>query len=191
MSRKQSILISRWWRIDAAGILACAVVTSLCFVTLVRPTTGNRHAYEQLQPQVTQREHDVQDARATLASLQNDLDKTKVQLHGLPLRLESSSQVNSRLARLAELAAQAGLDVYQILPDTTRAGQRYDVVPIVLSGGGDYVKVTRFMRDVHDNFADIAVVGFDLGTDTQGALRARFDIGLAWYTLPVMGFVEN
>ena len=191
MNAKQNGSILRWWRIDAVGVLVCAAVTGLCFVTLVQPTIGNRCAYEQLQPQVAQRERDVQNARSTLLSLQSDLDKTRTQLVSLPLRLESASQVNSRMAGLTEMASRAGLDVHQILPDTTREGRRYDIVPIVLSGGGDYVKVTRFMREVHEHFADIAVVGFDLGTQAPGEDAARFNIGLAWYTLPAMGFVGN
>lgn len=183
--------IKRWWGIDAVGLLSLALVTALCYAVLIYPAVDNRRSYEQLQPQVAERAGEVERARASLASLQNNLEQTQFQLEDLPLRLESAAGVNSRLASLAELASNVGLDVHQMLPDTARAGQRYDIVPIILSGSGDYAQVTQFMHDVHDRFADVAVVGFDLAAETSGSQTARFDIGLAWYTLPVMGFVEN
>ncbi len=183
--------ISRWWRIDAVGLVALTLVTALCYAGLIYPAIGNRRAYEQLQPQVIQRTQEVHDARTSLATLQDNLDRSRTQLEGLPLRLESASGVNRRLAYLAELASEVGLEVHKMLPDSVRAGRRYDIVPIILSGSGDFAQVNHFMRSVHDNFADIAVVGFNLSSDNPGAQKARFDIGLAWYTLPVMGLVEN
>jgi Tfp pilus assembly protein PilO len=182
---------TRWWRIDAVGIIALALVTVLCYAALIRPSISNQLAYEQLKPQATERTQQVQDARSSLTSLQAELDRTRVELQDLPLRLESSTRVNSRLAGIAELAAEMGLEVHQLLPDSVSAGQRYDVVPIVLTGSGDYARVTRFMRRVNDDFADVAVVGFALTSVNPTAQSASFDIGLAWYTLPAIGLVEN
>lgn len=192
--------IARDWRIDALGITACVLVTAVCYFALIRPVSSNRQAYAQLQPRVTQRAQAVKDAKAKLAALRVELDGTKKQLADLPLRLESASRINSRLAGLAELASEMGIEVHQIKPDPARAGKRYDVVSIALSGSGDYGQVTRFMRRVHDDFADTAIVKFDLesggsggseGSGGSNARAARFDIGLAWYTLPAMGLVEN
>ena len=183
--------ITRWWRIDAMGLLALALVTGACYAGLIAPTISHQQTYEQIQPQVVQRTEEVQDARASLADLHEYLDQTQADLQDLPLRLKSSSGVNSRLAQLSEMASEVGLEIHQMMPDSVRAGQRYDIVPIVLSGAGDFAQVTRFMQRVHDNYADIAVVGFTLASESTATAQARFDIGLAWYTLPVMGLVEN
>ncbi len=183
--------LARWWRIDAVGVLALAAATAVCYVGFIMPAVDNREAYDRLQPQVAQRTEQVQSAHVSLASLQADLARSHTQLEDLPLRLEPSSGVNRRLAYLAELASQVGLEVHKMLPDSVRGGQRYDIVPIVLSGSGNYEQVTDFMRRVHESYADIAVVGFDLTSDNAAEQTARFNIGLAWYTLPVMGLVEN
>lgn len=188
---KKSLSITRWWRIDAVGLLALSLVTALCYAGLIYPTIDNRRAYEELQPQVTDRTQQVHDAQSSFESLKAELERTQVLLESLPLRLESSSRVNSRLAGIADLASEIGLEVHQLLPDSASSGQRYDVVPIILTGSGDYAQVTQFMRRVHDSFADIAVVGFALSSVNPSAQVAQFDIGLAWYTLPAIGFAEK
>jgi len=183
--------IKRWWRIDAAGVTACLFVTALSYLSLVRPVLERQEESGHLVPLLSQKEQAVQDARASLAALRRSMDDTQAALEDQPLRLESQDRVNSRLARLADLASQAGLEIHQMLPEQARAGERYNVVPIMLSGSGDYRKVTRFMRDVHESFADVAVVGFDLSSGRAEPGQARFEVGLAWYTMPVLGFVEN
>jgi Tfp pilus assembly protein PilO len=190
MSSRYDFLV-RNWRIDVMGITACALFTGVCYAGLIRPVSANRLAYAELQPQLAERAQAVKDARAGLAALQAELDATKKQLSDLPLELEPASRVNSRLARLTDLAAEMGIEVHQVQPDPARAGKRYDVVEIALSGSGDYGQVTRFMRRLHDTFADTAIVTFDLKSGGATVAAAQFDIGLAWYTLPAMGFVDN
>ena len=190
MSNRYAFL-TRNWRIDVMGITACALVTGVCYVALIRPVSSNRLAYAQLQPQLVERAQAVKDAKARFAAMQSELEGTIKQLADLPLRLEPSSRVNSRLAQLTDLAAEMGIEVHQVQPDPARAGKRYDVVQIALSGSGDYGQVTRFMRRVHDTFADTAVVKFDLKSGGATVSAAQFNIGLAWYTLPAMGFVDN
>jgi len=181
----------RWWRIDAAGLGACALITGLAYLAVVRPVWLAQAESDRLVPILSRKQEDLRSARAALAKLREDLEDTRAQVQDLPLRLESSTQVNSRLARLADLASRSGLELHQMLPDQTHTGARYDTVPIKLSGAGDYRKVTRFMRDVHEQFADIAIVGFDLSAGRAGQGQARFDIGLAWYTIPALGNAEN
>lgn len=181
----------RWWPIDAAGLLVCVLIGVLGFYSLVRPTFINQLTYERLQPQVTERTQQLTAIRSEVLSIEKQLSGMQAQLEALPLRLEQSSRVNTRLARLADLATDTGLVVYQMLPDKTRAGERYNIVPIALSGSGDYNHVTGYMRRIHDTFADMAIVRFDMTSDNPDKADASFDIYLAWYTLPSMGMVEN
>ncbi len=183
--------IKRWWRIDAGGVGVCLVVTALSYLSLVRPVSQMQDESDRLVPLLTHKEQEVRAARASLAQLRTDLDETEMALEGQPLRLESQGQVNTRLARLADLALASGLEIHQMLPDNARTGERYNIVPIKLSGSGDYRKVTGFMRDIHGGFADIAVVEFDLSSNGGGQGQARFDVGLVWYTMPSLGLVEN
>ncbi len=183
--------LARWWRIDALGLGACALITAAGYFVLIRPTAENQLAYEALKPRVAERQQEVNEARSSAVDIQDVLEQTQSALNELPLRLERSSLVNHRVAQLAELASEMGLEVHQILPEPVRAGQRYDVVPIALSGAGDYGRVTRFMGSVHESFADIAVIEFSLASDNPGAQGAQFSIAFAWYTLPAVGMAEN
>jgi Tfp pilus assembly protein PilO len=190
MSNKSAAGFSGW-RIDLIGVGACVLVTGLVYLVVIRPVIQMQEENTRLLPLLSEREGALRIARASLADLMKDLEDTRAQAQALPLRLESSIQVNSRLARLADLASQAGLELYEMQPKQVRVGERYNTVPISLSGEGDYRKVTAFMRDVHENFADIAVVDFDLSSNGPTGGEALFGIGLSWYTMPALGFVEN
>lgn len=183
--------ILRWWRIDAGGVVGCALVTAACYYALIQPAIQSRETYDALRPEVASRSQALRDARETASNLQAELDRITTELAQVPLKLESSSRVNSRLAGLAELASDHELELHQLLPDAMRSGDRYDVVPIFLSGNGDYTQITGFMKRVNEQFADVAVIGFDLQSQGKPDQPAKFDIGLAWYTLPAMGYVEK
>jgi Tfp pilus assembly protein PilO len=190
MSEKSASVL-RWWRIDAIGVAACLSVTALAYLTLVRPAVNGYEQSARLGSQLAERSVAVADARRSLAAVRASLDETLAAVDRLPLRLEPSAQVNRRLAQLADLAADAGLELHQMQPDPARSGDRYDIVPIALTGTGDYRRVTRFIRSIHDRFADISVVDFELAPGNAGERLARFDLGLAWYTMPAMGMVEE
>ncbi len=174
-----------------AGLAACLTVTALMYLMLIHPAMQMQEENARLAPLLSEKEGALRIARASLADLVTELEDTRAQVLELPLRLESSTQVNSRLAQLADLASEAGLELYEIQPKEIWVGERYDTVPIALSGGGDYRNVTAFMRDVHESFADIAVVGFDLTSSGPGGGESQFVVGLAWYTMPALGLVEN
>lgn len=184
-------LMFRWWRIDAIGLAACLSVTFVAYLTLVRPGFNEHAESNRLRSQLAEKSVAVADARKSLAALRTSLDQTLAAVQELPLRLEPAAQVNRRLAQLADLAVEVGLELHQMQPDPARAGDRYDVVPIVLSGAGDYRRVTKYIRRIHDSFADIAVVDFDLTSGNAGDKQTRFDLGLAWYTMPALGRVEE
>lgn len=184
-------LMFRWWRIDAIGLAACLSVTFVAYLTLVRPGFNEHAESDRLRSQLAEKSVAVADARKSLAALRTSLDQTLTAVQELPLRLEPAAQVNRRLAQLADLAVEVGLELHQMQPDPARAGDRYDVVPIVLSGAGDYRRVTKYIRRIHDSFADIAVVDFDLTSGNAGDKQTRFDLGLAWYTMPALGRVEE
>ena len=188
---KQPHPLLQGWRIHVVGAMACLVATGLIYVMLISPAIRMQQEHERLMPTVTQKEEALLAARSSLTALKKELEQTQTQVHELPLRLDSASQVNSRLARIADLAASTGLEVHAMQPKDTWSSDRYDTVPIGISGEGDYHQVTSFMREVHERFADIAVIDFTLKSRTSTTGRAEFNIGLAWYTMPAMGMVEN
>jgi len=181
----------RWWRIDLAGIGACVLVTFSAYFFLVRPSKLYQIEYQNQGVSRAQKSESVSRARASLALTRKGLDLAETELRELPLTLMPGAGVNQRLSHLADLASRSGLEVYQMQPDSTRSGSRYDMVPITLSGSGDYRRVTSFLGDLHESFADIGVVEFDLVADNAGGGDARFDLGLVWYTTPSLSLVEE
>ena len=184
--------VLRWWRIDLAGFGACVLMTLAVYLVLVRPSQDRQIEYQSLRASLTERSLAVIRAGALLAETRKGLERTEAELRELPLALKSASGVNQRLAHLADLASRSGLEVYQMQPAPIRSGSRYDMIPIKLSGLGDYRRVTMFLRDLHEGSADIGVVGFDLVADNPGGRGgARFDLGLVWYTTPTLSLVEE
>lgn len=179
------------WRIHVFGVAACLLVAGLMYVVLIAPTINTQKEHARLMPLVSEKQESLRNARFILTELKQSLEDTQAQVQALPLRLDSASQVNSRLARIADLAATAGLEVHAMQPEDTWGGDRFDTVPIVLTGEGDYRKITGFMRQVNEQLADIAVIGFTMSSKDSISGRAEFGIGLAWYTMPAMGMVEN
>lgn len=183
--------VLRHWKIDAVAAAACVALSLAIYLTLVRPAAKHRAENEQLRSQISEKTQAVRQARASLSALRKQFSDAEVSLEALPLRLESARQINHRLAKLADLASKAGIELHQMKPQTPRAGTRYDVVPISLAGSGDYRRVTLFLRRLHEGFTDVAVVGFDLTSQTPGSSSAVFDLDLVWYAMPAMGFVQE
>jgi Tfp pilus assembly protein PilO len=182
----------RWWRIDLAGLGVCALVTLAVYLVLVRPYQDKQVEYQELSAALAERSLSVGRARSSLSETRKGLERTEVELSELPLTLEPAAGVNQKLARLADVASRSGLEVYQLQPDSIRSGSRYSLIPITLSGLGDYRRVTSFLSSLHDGFADVGVVGFDLSTDNPSvAGKARFDLDLVWYTTPTLSLVEE
>ncbi len=179
------------WRIDAVGVLVCVALTFAAYFVFVRPTYEGKAEHDLLRAQFIEQTQLVQHARVSLSALKQQLSEADSALRDQPLRLEPATLVNHRLAKLADLAETCGLELHQMKPDTPRSGKRYDLVPIVLTGSGDYRRVTLFIRRVHESFADIGVTRFGLKASNAGSHQAQFNLSLAWYAMPAMGFVQE
>jgi len=182
--------ILRWWRIDLAGLGGCVLVTLAVYFALVRPSQSRQIDYQVRQESLAERSSAMNEARASLTEMRKGMKLAETELSELPLTLKPATGVNQRLASLADLASQSGLEVHQMQPAAIRSGDLYDETPIILTGSGDYRRVTSFLRTLHDGFADIGVVKFDLTADNPGG-SAHFDLGLVWYTSPSLSLVEE
>ena len=182
----------RWWKIDLAGLAACGLVSVGVYFVLIAPATSRQAEQREMAQSLSQKSQEVGEARSRLVQTRKDLEQTLAEVKALPLTLESAGGVNQRLANLAGLATEAGLEVHQLQPRTARSGTRYDTIPITLNGMGDYRKVTAFLHDLHVDFADVGVVRFNLAADNpSGADSLRFELGLVWYTTPTLSLVEE
>lgn len=183
--------LAAFWRIYAAGAVACAAVSGGAYLFGLRPVLAHRDAYAAEADELQARREKARAVSAALATARFQLDGTTRDVAALPLKLEPGSAVNARLARLAEVAAEAGLVLDEVRPGPPVAGPHYEALPIRVGGTGTYPACAAFLHRLRDQFPDVGVKAFDcanpsgaLDTKSPTGPVASFRADLAWYTLP-------
>ena len=173
-------------RIYLGGALVCALLSAGAYAIGVRPA-ARRHA-EQLAKQA-----DLRAARQKLNNLggqlntaRNELARVNEAIANLPLRLEPSTHINQRLARLTELADSirpVRLTIDEMRPGTISEGRDYKTVPILIAGNGTYPACAAFLHGLRRSFPDMGVLSFDTinNSASPDAPAATFQFDLAWH----------
>jgi len=179
--------INKWrlWRIDGIGAAICVAMTLATYFLAVRPRSRRHDVFAARQAEFNARQSESHQLSETARELERHKNSSAEQLQSGPLRLETPSETNRRLAKITDLANACGLKVNQIAPDALIVGARYGVVPIRLSGTGRYPTCVQFLRRLHEMFPDTAVAAIDLGaTPNNPEDLATFKFNLEWYTAP-------
>ncbi len=119
-------------------MVACAGLSVAAYALGVQPALAAREADEAYAADLQGRRQNAADLAATLATARQKLEQTRREVAGLPLRLELAAGVNQRLAKLADLATAAGLEINEVQPGAAADAPHYQVVPIRISGTGTY-----------------------------------------------------
>jgi hypothetical protein len=200
------------WKLDAAGVAFLAAVTLGAYLLQIQPAIRH-HEHARLQA------IELASARAKARELERTVQLTRDQLAAAQraasqasLALQPPSAMNQRLAQLTELAGANRLAIDALesgalahaggIP-ATAGGQRHALVPIRVSGRGDYRSFQIFLHRLRQNMPDLAVVSFDLTatglraeagpdgstSDAPGADRnfntsASYVMDLLWFTQP-------
>jgi Tfp pilus assembly protein PilO len=172
--------------IDAVAVGICLLLSlPFCFARvnpLMRPKdyAAGQEAHleahlEALRSSAAKLAGSVADEKGKLEELRRTLDREKIEL-------QSARQVNSRIARLTELAARAGLEVDEVAPGKADIGPRYETVPLRLRGSGSYPTCAAFLCQLIKTFPDTSVVSFELSGDPQKPRTPGiFHVNLRWY----------
>lgn len=171
--------------IDLAGTaLCCAVIASLIFGGIL-PLLHHRGDSEARRRELVRQRQRVEAAKASLTSLEGQLDSARAALARNRIHLEDANRINHRLARINELAAGRGLLVQGVDPGDVARGTRYQTIDMKLAGEGGYRGCVDFLRDMHDQFPDMAVTAFRLtGNPQENDHPATFSFELRWYASP-------
>lgn len=183
MSRaEESILSSR--NIHGIGIGVSIALTFVLYVGCIYPLIQIKRqeldqrvelAGQRLLAQKVDGAHNLM--RLEMISIDRSLKQTSLQL-------QSASVVNQRLAHLAELATKLGLAIHQIRPEGIQHGSHADTVVIHLSGEGTFETYTNYLHQLHQIFADISVVSFELKGDPNRLDGVgTFRLTLYWHTM--------
>ena len=169
------------WQIDLGGAAVCVLATLGAYFLGIEPLFRRHAAIASLRAELLARRDESRKLSNSLKVLQDQYGDVSEALSNSPLRLRTAAQTNLLLAEISTLAKKAGLKVDEVQPDSRRAGPLYEVVPIHLSGQGDYLTCVGFLQRLRGEFPDIGVVSFDMSSLLQGGGATTFSFGLEWY----------
>ena len=183
----------RWclFQIDAVGAVICIALSLAFYLAGIRPLLRHHAARAEAR---TQRGAQREESRR-LSILLNDLESRRAKARKLleesPLRLQTVSRANHRIAEMTGLATESGLTLKEIQPRRVLAGPRYDVLPIWLAGSGDYPNCVAFLHRLREAFPDTGVISLELtGNPSDPAASGAFQALLEWYIAPTGGTSE-
>lgn len=145
---------------------------------------------------VLAQQQSVSDDRKSLNDLQEKLNKTSKHLSDMQLvhaklvqsiqdsslQLKPYSHLNQHVAEVSGLAGKSGLEIQHLQPGDIVNNERYLMVPIQLTGVGNYVDVVKFLNAVHVQHPDTLVYSFRLnGTPEDESIKPRFSFQLYWH----------
>ena len=177
--------LRKWWRIDAAGLALCAFVSAVLYLMAVSPLLEQHAERQEKSAELQVRQDKSDQINSTVADLNGRLTARRRLLEEDRIRLQPADQLNQRLAVLTQLASQCLLSIHEIQPSPVQRTTRHEMVPIQLTGEGNWPACTRFLQHLHDQLPDTDVQSFELTSQfNNDDASARFRFHLLWYTSP-------
>jgi Tfp pilus assembly protein PilO len=175
-------------KVDAVGLLVVLILGAAASLFVIEPALTARREErakrEALGPQEALRDQNAMQLKLVLERLR----AARAELDAVPLRLVAVGQINHRLVKITEMAADTGLGLDQFSPGAQRPTADAVVVPLRLMGRGNFPSALLFLSRLHADFADMAVTGFRLSGNTSDQSAAgTFVFDLAWYAAPESG----
>ncbi len=177
----------RVWQIDAAGVVACALLTAAAYLIGILPILRQRDEATVLEGQVTEQRQKAASAASMARTLRGQLASAQNTLAQLTVPLQPATSANSRIASITTLAAERGLDVQYIRAGALQPGSRFSQLPIQLSALGSYRTSAALIHEMRQKFPDMAVASFELSGDpVDPEAPASFVVQLTWYVQPTL-----
>ncbi|MFB3890805.1 MAG: hypothetical protein ACE15C_02150 [Phycisphaerae bacterium] len=187
-------LLGKWKfaRIDMAGMAAIAAGALLVYWFGVRPVVLAKDLASAQRSQLDAQRRGLAHTASRADAAAKRLIAIRAELAKLPVQLEPAGSVNTRIRRLADLAAADGLKIDEIQPSDAAYGPDFGWVPIRLAGGGGYKAWTAFLHDLAMSFPDTAVDSFELsGKPGAPTSPVEFRVSLVWFVSPQAVVARN
>lgn len=170
------------WRIDAAGLGVCLVISIASYALGVAPLIQRAAEFQD----AIQERQDQEQVKADLArshnQLKQKLQQTRKELNESAFQLQPINRLNQYLAQLTNLATKSGLSLHEIKSGKPITLKHYRSIPIRLSGTGTYQDGISFLHRLNREFPDIRVSTLHLGVlPPTGNPQAKINMSLAWY----------
>lgn len=182
----------RCWHVNALGVCTCLVLTLVFHIAGMLPVL--REYAQNVKQNVELEGSKTQAAKLAAAAdkLARRLRKVGQALDDAPVQLQTTRQLNQRLAHLASLAAECGLAIDQTHSDRPYSSTWYQTVPIRLAGEGTYPTCALFLSRLRQAFPDTGVSAFELsGQPTNNSAASQFTFDLVWYTQPALSSAQD
>jgi len=171
--------------IDVAGAGVCLAATVAFYFIGLSPLLAARQNAENYEAKLAAERAAAADLSRELANDHGLLREVQRELADSPLQLAPASDVNARIARVADLARACGLKLDVVLPGLPVKAKRFETVPIHLSGTGNYRTCVAMLHRLRQKFPDTTVTSLNLTSDPGDPKAvARFSIDLLWHASP-------
>lgn len=171
---------------DLTGAAVCAALTVMAYVAVVDPLVQAQASQRVERTELSVRQERLTKQAAAVSLLAQDLANMKKAAAGLPeFTTVPPQQSNQRLADLTHLASEWGLTVDELRTAEPIPGDRFQIVPIHLSGSGTFQHCTSFLHRLRATFPDTAVSNLKIAKQPgMPPEHTMFRFQLAWYAAP-------
>ena len=180
--------VRKWWKIDAAGIAACALLAAAAFMVGFKPLLDHEAERLTQRERAAQQRRQLSDLNRTEETLRRERERVRRAVDESEVHLQPADRLNAHVAKVADLAAACGLRIHEVEPAGTVRHEHYETAPIRLAGEGAYPACAAFIRRLREAFPDTAVASFDLtGSPQSPDTPATFRFTLTWHAAPAPG----
>jgi hypothetical protein len=173
------------WKVDIAGVGACAAATVLAYVLGVAPVLRARAEAGEGETRLAGVRAEIDVVESELVALRDKAFVLRTANDARPARMQPVTVTNTRVSELTDLATVSGLKIAEMQPGAPVAGPRLVVVPVRMSGVGPYRACVVFLNQVRAKFPDVAVRSFRLsGNPLEPKAPTSVSIDLAWHAAP-------
>ena len=177
--------------IDLSGIGICIAVVALAYFLVFGPLLHQQSDVLSRKRALAAQRQKIVSAQATVRQLKQQL----TELHALApreaLQPDKTVRINSVLEQITSRATTLGLEIKGMEPGVGRQESQYQVIPLRLTGSGDFRGCMRFIGDVHRSLRDTTVVAFQLTGTPEAAGKINFNFDLCWYTAPSVASAQD
>lgn len=172
--------------LDGLGAGICLAMLGGAFAVGVLPTLDKRAAAARDRETLLAEQQAAHAVAAEVKRAELARDQLKAMQQD-DFKLEAAGRINSRIARLTDLAARERLIVRQVEPGAVKPepGKQFVVVPIRVKGSGEFADCVAFLHQLRAQHRDIAVPSVNLtieqpASENQAAVL-EVSLELAWY----------
>lgn len=174
------------WQIDLTGLAVCALLTAGAYFAAVAPAMDRRDADAASRVALADARDRVTGLSSSVRTTRTQLTDAQATLAKVEIPLQSATTINARLAALAELAVQCGLDVQHTQTGALSVAEskRFARLPIQLAGAGSYRACETFLHRLAQQFPDTGMKSFTLDgspATESSTTPVSFGCELIWY----------